>query len=108
MSPRAIYAMSHDDARAALLEIYGHLADPQPGAMHARLCLDNAEVLVEYEFDDDNATKPTGVLVNGAWVDADKFGDEQREEWIAAIDDETRTDNRRRLEDAQADARWAA
>ena len=105
MTPRAIAALSHAGAMAELSRLYGHDADPKRGAMHTRLCLDNAKVLVEYEFvGDDAETNILGVLVNGAWVDAGAFDEVQVGEWVDAIDEETRTDSRRRLEDAQADA----
>ena len=86
------------------MKLHGHLADAQDGGYLITLALDNANVSVEYEFDDDNATKLLCVLVNGSWVDADKFSRSQCEEWIEAIDSEVSRENVRRREDAQADA----
>ena len=104
MTPTAIKALSHADALAELARIYGQDATPQAGSYITSLDLDGATVPVEYEFDDDNETNILGVLINGAWVDADKFDSAQRDEWVAAIDDEVASSNTRAKEDAQADA----
>lgn len=86
-----------DQARAILAELNalkGMGASAQDGAYELALPFDDITVRVEYEFDDEAAaelgetaeTILLNVFLNGHWVNAELFSDEQRSSWVEQID----------------------
>jgi hypothetical protein len=92
-------AVAHYQAQAAIAELQrlqGKGLVPQAGCLIAEMCLGDASVFVEYEYEPaqrgtfDDPPLPAQVniiqvLVNGAMVDADKFADSVLDQWIDDI-----------------------
>ena len=96
MTPRTIKdlsRMSDTDCRAMLSELCGITQAPSRGCRHDWLPLDIARVLVESEWIEGDHSVGINqgwmlrvVFVNGAWVDYERFTDEQQTEWADAVD----------------------
>jgi hypothetical protein len=99
----------------------GRNATPQSGCFHVPCFLDDAEVLVEFEYQPeegdgwnephyDESVTVLCALVNGVWVDADQFADAVHEAWIqrgADWLDEQRQESEDMKAEARAEARFA-
>jgi hypothetical protein len=92
MTPRAISALSKDDAHAELMRLYGHDSTAQVGGIIIDAFLGDADVKLEFEVEEgqdggrddpswDDSITLLGVLVNGCWCDVDLFDSDMRNQW---------------------------